>query len=97
MRILGQPDREHVPRDDVERRLCAALRQRTGHEIAALRTREECSGLLCDENGTPVESGYDYVVDTSQRYEDWYCEGLRFGVNVAESSFHIDELGCWSK
>ncbi len=43
----------------------------------------------------PIDPGYDYVVRTSTKYQDWYCSGLSFGVNLRGGDLKIDEIGGW--
>ena len=95
MRILGEPDQEHSPRNELEKKICEELRRRTGQDISDLKTREEYRDYYFDENEKPIDPGYDYVVKTSTKHKDWYCKGLSFGVDVAGSDLQIDEIGGW--
>jgi hypothetical protein len=96
MRKFGEPDRPHEPRNEIEAHICVVLRTLTRQEISRLQTREEYMEPARDELESPMDPGYDYIVYTSTKFEDWYCDGLEFGVNVTAGKITtIQELGSW--
>jgi len=96
MRILGSPDREHVPRDENEKKVCEKLKALTGEDISRFETRAEYAANHFDEDDNPIEPGYDYVVSTSRRWKDWYVCGTRYGVNLREFNVEVEKLGFWT-
>jgi hypothetical protein len=96
MRILGEPDRPHEPRNEIEAHICKVLQTLTGQDIKKLQTRDEYRNTHFDEQETPHDPGYDFVVKTSKKYKEYYCKGLEFGVNVTDGSITtIQETGAW--
>ncbi len=96
MRILGEPDYPHEPRNDIETHICKVLQTLTGQDVCDLQSREEYRETHFDEREQPTDPGYDFVVKTSKKYKDWYCKGSEFGVNVTDGSITtIQETGVW--
>ena len=96
MRIRGEPDRPHEPRNEIEARICTVLQTLTGQDISELQTRDEYRDTHSDEQEIAIDPGYDFVVKTSKKSKDWYCRGLEFGVNVTDGSITtIQETGGW--
>jgi len=96
MRRLGEPDRPHEPRNDIEAHICKVLQTLTGQDICGLRTRDEDRAFYSDDQGNPIDPGYDYMVQTSTKREDSYFQGTDFGVNVTEGDITtIQETGRW--
>ena len=96
MRILGEPDREYTPRNEVERLICTTLKEKTRQDISKLETRVEYLNNYSDIDDNPIDLGFDYVVHTSTKFRGYYFGGLWYGVNVVHGTLKIEELGCWN-
>jgi len=97
MRKLGKPDIEHVPRNEVEQKICDILKSQTNKDICTLKTKKEYMACHWDSEGQPVDPGYAYIVETSEKHIHWYCSGESLGVNLTDGDLVFTELDSWRK
>ncbi len=95
MRRFREPDREFVPRNDIEVKICEQLRQLSGQEIEHLWTNVEYGKDHQDENGKPIVPGHDFVAETSTKRGDYYLGGNEYGIDVCNGEIDITHLGSW--
>ena len=95
MRILGDPDEEFEPRNEIEELICAELKRITSKDISSFWTREEYRRYYSDSNDNPIDPGYDYVAKASLKNGDYYFSGTTHGINYEDGKITIEDMGGW--